>query len=248
MLKAIIVDDEDKAIKSLLWELSNFDDRIEVVKTFNKPEKALEYLTNYKIDCLFLDIEMPTMDGFRFIEKLVHRTFAIIITTAYNEYAVEALKKEALDYLLKPVDSDDLLQCLTKLEKHTEKNNPVGNISDKFEEIFTNFNRKLNKKKIIINSDGKLLFLNPSEIIFVESDGNYSSINTTDNKKLVLTKKLKEVNALLPQEDFFRIHNSFIVNLNKIKEFYKTDSYVITENNHKIPVSRQRKSEFLDQF
>ena len=248
MLKAVIVDDEDKAIKSLLWELSNFNKRIEVIETFSNPEKALDYITNNKIDCLFLDIEMPTMDGFKFIERLTKRDFAIIITTAYSEYAVEALKKEAIDYLLKPVDSDDLSEALNKIEKHSRKSEYVEGISEKFEEIFINFNKKLKKKKVIINTDGKLLFLNPEEIIFVESDGNYSSINTVDGRKIVLTKKLKEVNLLLPEDVFFRIHNSFIVNLNKIKEFYKTDGYVITEDNHKIPVSRQRKSEFLDQF
>jgi len=247
MLKAVIVDDEDKAIKSLLWELSNFNETIEVLETFNKPEEALQYLATNKVDCLFLDIEMPTMDGFQFIEKLTKRDFAIVITTAYNEYAVEALKKEAIDYLLKPVDSDDLKECLTKIEKHSKKANQVD-MTEKFEEIIINFNKKLKRKKVIINADGKLLFLDPSEILFVESDGNYSSINTTNNKKIVITKKLKEVNLLLPEGEFFRIHNSFIINLNKIKEFYKTDGYVIIENNHKIPVSRQKKSEFLDQF
>jgi len=247
MLKAVIVDDENKAIKSLLWELSNFNDRIEVLETFTKPNEALKYLAQTKIDCLFLDIEMPTMDGFQFIEKLANKDFAIVITTAYNEYAVEALKKEAIDYLLKPVDSDDLKESLLKIEKFSKKTSQVD-IGEKFEEILLNFNKKLQQKKIAINTDGKLLFLDPAEIIFVESDGNYSSINTVDNKKIVLTKKLKEVNSLLPSNDFFRIHNSYVVNLNKVKEFYKTDGYVITENNHKIPVSRQKKSEFLDQF
>lgn len=247
MLKAVIVDDEDKAIKSLLWELSNFNEDVEVLKTFNKPEEALIYLEDHKIDCLFLDIEMPTMDGFKFIEKLTKRDFAIIITTAYNEYAVEALKKEAVDYLLKPVDSDDLGDCIKKLKNHSKKNSQIDT-GVKFEEILLRFNEKFNQKKIIINTDGKLLFLEASEILFVESDGNYSSINTIDNKKIVLTKKLKEVHALLPSDQFFRIHNSYVVNLHKIKEFYKADGYVIIENNHKIPVSRQKKSEFLDQF
>jgi len=247
MLKAVIVDDEKKAIKSLLWELSNFSDKIEVLETFTKPEEALVYLAENKIDCLFLDIEMPTMDGFQFIEKLTSKDFAIVITTAYNEYAVQALKKEAVDYLLKPVDSDDLKECLQKIDKHSKKTGQVD-IGEKFEEILLSFNKKLKQKKVVINTDGKLLFLDPAEIIFVESDGNYSSINTIHNKKIVLTKKLKEVNSLLPKNDFFRIHNSYVVNLNMIKEFYKTDGYVITENNHKIPVSRQKKSEFLDQF
>ena len=247
MLRAVIVDDEEKAVKSLSWELSNFDKEIEVIATFNKPEKALLYLENNAIDCLFLDIEMPTMDGFQFIDKLKKIDFAIVITTAYNEYAVEALKKEAIDYLLKPVDSDDLENCLRKVLKFTQKN-IQANTEEKFEEILMSFNQKFHQKKIIINTDGKLLFLDPSEILYVESDGNYSSIHTADGKKIVLTKKLKEVNELLPSDFFFRIHNSFIINLDKIKEFYKTDGYVIIESNHKIPVSRQRKSEFLDKF
>ncbi len=247
MLKAVIVDDEDKAIKSLLWELSNYENEVEVLETFTKPEEALAYLKDNPVDCLFLDIEMPTMDGFQFIEKLSSRDFAIVITTAYNQYAIEALKKEALDYLLKPVDSDDLKISLDKIRKFKEKS--IQNDTNvKFEEILLSFNKKFHQKKIIINTDGRLLFLETKEILYVESDGNYSSIHTIDKKKIVLTKKLKEVNALLPQDNFFRIHNSYVINLNKIREFYKTDGYVVLDNNVKIPVSRQKKTEFLDKF
>ncbi|WP_132791658.1 LytR/AlgR family response regulator transcription factor [Tenacibaculum skagerrakense] len=247
MLKAIIVDDEDKAIKSLSWELSNFNDEVEIANTFSNPEKALDFINNNEIDCLFLDIEMPTMDGFQFIEKLPRKDFAIVITTAYNEYAIEALKKEAIDYLLKPVDTDDLEQCLKKVTKFNTRIAKVDT-DQKFEKILFNFNQRLSEKKIVINADGKLIFLKPDEIVCVESDGNYSSIHTTDAKKIVVTKKLKEVNSLLPEDMFFRIHNSYIINLNKVKEYYKTDGYVILEMNHKIPVSRQKKTEFLDKF
>lgn len=247
MLKAIIVDDEDKAIKSLSWELSNFNDEVEIVNTFSNPEKALDFINETNIDCLFLDIEMPTMDGFQFIEKLPRKDFAIVITTAYNEYAIEALKKEAIDYLLKPIDTDDLEQCLKKVTKFNQRISQVDT-DQKFEKILFNFNQRLSEKKIIINADGKLIFLKPEEIVCVESDGNYSSIHTTDAKKIVVTKKLKEVNGLLPEDMFFRIHNSYIINLNKVKEYYKTDGYVILEMNHKIPVSRQKKTEFLDKF
>lgn len=247
MLKAIIVDDEDKAIKSLSWELSNFNDEVEIANTFSNPEKALDFINSNDIDCLFLDIEMPTMDGFQFIEKLPRKDFAIVITTAYNEYAIEALKKEAIDYLLKPVDTDDLEQCLKKVTKFNTRIAKVDT-DQKFEKILFNFNQRLSEKKIVINADGKLIFLKPDEIVCVESDGNYSSIHTTDAKKIVVTKKLKEVNSLLPEDMFFRIHNSYIINLNKVKEYYKTDGYVILEMNHKIPVSRQKKTEFLDKF
>ncbi len=247
MLRAVIVDDEEKAIKSLSWELSNFSEQIEILNTFSNPEKALGFIADNKIDCLFLDIEMPTMDGFQFIEKLSRKDFAIVITTAYNEYAIEALKNDAIDYLLKPVDTDDLEKTLEKIRKfHQQRSN--SNSSEKFEELLLRFNERFNQKKIVINTDGKLLFLEPSEILFIESDGNYCSIYTDESKKIVVTKKLKEVNELLPEDHFFRIHNSYIVNLNKIKEFYKTDGYVVIEQNHKIPVSRQKKSEFLDKF
>lgn len=247
MLKAIIVDDEDKAIKSLSWELSNFNDEVEILSTFTNPHRALEFIDNNKIDCLFLDIEMPTMDGFQFIEKLPKKDFAIVITTAYNEYAIKALKQEAIDYLLKPVDTDDLEQSLKKITKFAKRVSDVDT-SEKFEKILFSFNQRLEEKKIVINADGRLLFLKAEEILCVESDGNYSSIHTVDGKKIVVTKKLKEVNSILPGKQFFRIHNSYIINLDKVKEYYKTDGYVILEKNHKIPVSRQKKSEFLDKF
>jgi len=101
---------------------------------------------------------------------------------------------------------------------------------------------------VTINSDGKLIFIDIDDILFVQSDGNYSTIFLKNNQKKVITKKLKDINAILPKNSFFRTHNSFIVNLNKIKEFLKTERYLIMESNHKIPVARQRKSEFLDKF
>ncbi|OSY87072.1 LytTR family transcriptional regulator [Tenacibaculum holothuriorum] len=244
MLKAVIVDDEPKAIQGLSWELSNFSEDLNIEKTFTDAEEAISYINSNDIDCLFLDIEMPTMDGFQLLEKLDKKDFAIVITTAYNEYAIKALKNEAIDYLLKPIDTDDLEETVMRIKNHHNKNND----SEKFEKILSSFNKRFNSRKITISADGKLIFLEQSEILFVESDGNYSSIYTTANKKIVITKKLKEVNELLPDEHFFRIHNSFIINLNKIKEFLKSEGYVILEDNHRIPVSRQRKSDFLEKF
>ncbi|WP_408037166.1 LytR/AlgR family response regulator transcription factor [Tenacibaculum aestuarii] len=244
MLRAVIVDDEPKAIQGLSWELSNFNEDIEVIETFTEAEKAIKYINENDIDCLFLDIEMPTMDGFQLLEKLDNKDFAIIITTAYNEYAIKALKNQAIDYLLKPIDSDDLEETIGRIKLHHKKYNNT----EKVEKILSSFNKKFNRRKITINTDGKLVFLSEDEILFVESDGNYSTIYTSGNKKIVVTKKLKEIDSLLPEDHFFRIHNSYIINLNKIKEFLKSDGYVVLENNHKIPVSRQRKSDFLEKF
>jgi len=242
MLQAVIVDDEIKALQSLTWELTNFSDEISVIASFTNPHDALLYLEKNTPDCLFLDIEMPTMDGFQFIQKLTNKNFPVVITTAYNQYALKAIKSEALDYLLKPIDTDDLEETIVKIKKFNSKNFSV----EKLEMALLNFNSKSSHNRIILNTDGKLLFLESDEILYAESDGNYSTIFLTDGQKIVLTKKLKEVNELLPSDSFFRIHNSYIINLNKIKEFLKTDGYVVLKSNHKIPVSRQKKSDFLD--
>ncbi|ASV32599.1 LytR/AlgR family response regulator transcription factor [Maribacter cobaltidurans] len=242
MLEAVIVDDEIKALQSLTWELTNFSEEINVTASFTNPFEALEYLGKNTPDCLFLDIEMPTMDGFQFIQKLTNKNFPVVITTAYNQYAIKALKNEAIDYLLKPIDSDDLEDTISKIKKFNAKNFSA----ERLEQILLNFNSRSVNKRITLNTDGKLLFLESDEILYAESDGNYSTIFLVDGQKIVLTKKLKEVNQLLPEDCFFRIHNSYIINLNKIKEFLKTDGYVVLKSNHKIPVSRQKKSDFLD--
>lgn len=242
MLEAVIVDDEIKALQSLSWELTNLSDEVDIIASFTDAHEALKYLEENTPDCLFLDIEMPAMDGFQFIKNLKNKNFPVVITTAYNQYALQALKNEAVDYLLKPIDSDDLEVTIAKVKKYNAKNFTV----DRLEKILLNFNAESQSKKITINTDGKLVFLNSDDILYAESDGNYSTIFLADGQKILLTKKLKEVNTLLPENSFFRIHNSYIINLNKIKEFLKTDGYVVLESNHKIPVSRQKKSDFLD--
>lgn len=244
MIEAVIVDDEIKALQSLSWELTNFSDEISVMASFTNPFEALEYLEHNTPDCLFLDIEMPTMDGFQFIQKIKNKDFPVVITTAYNQYAIKALKNEAIDYLLKPIDTDDLKDTIIKIKKFNNKNYTA----ERLEKLLLNFNTNSVHRKITFNTDGKLIFLEAADILYAESDGNYSTVYLTDGQKIVLTRKLKEVTELLPADTFFRIHNSYVINLTKIKEFIKTDGYVVLNSNHKIPVSRQKKSGFLDMF
>lgn len=244
MLDAVLVDDEPKALESLSWELTNFSHEIRVVATFTDPLDALKYLESNQPDCLFLDIEMPRMDGFQFIKRLGNKDFPIVITTAYNQYAIQALKNEAVDYLLKPIDTDDLKATILKIRRHNERNFSP----ERLERVLRNLNTDSRNKKITFSTNGKLVFLNEDDILFAESDGNYSTVFLTDGNKIVLTKKLKEVDLMLPSATFYRIHNSYIVNLNKVKEYLKTDGYVVLETQHKIPVSRQKKTDFLEKF
>ena len=244
MINAVIVDDEPKAIQILEWELSQLKSDIHVLKTFTKPEEALLFLTTNTPDCLFLDIQMPTMDGFQFLDRLTNRDFAIVITTAYDEYGIKALKHEAIDYLLKPIDGEDLESTIKKVTKF--KSRQLNH--NKLDELLLKINQPARNKKISLNTDGKLVFIDTDDILFVESDGNYSTFFLVDNQKMVVTKKLKAVDELLPDDIFFRIHNSYIINLNKIDAFLKAEGYVIMESKHKIPVARQRKSDFLDKI
>ena len=239
MITAVIIDDEPNAIKALSWELKRFEDDITILKTFTDPNKALKYVSLEIVDCIFLDIQMQSMSGFDFINKLKTTKSIIIITSAFDQYGVKAVKeKEILDYLLKPIDSDDLYTCIQKI-----KNNISSN---QFEQFLLDFDKSDYQKKISVQTDGKIIFLEPSSIYYVESDGNYSTFYIKNEKKIVVTKKLKEIEALLVSKSFYRVHNSFIINLNKIKEYIKSDNYVILEDAKKIPVSRQKKSDFLN--
>ncbi|HET7361212.1 MAG TPA: LytTR family DNA-binding domain-containing protein, partial [Salinimicrobium sp.] len=192
------------------------------------------------------DIEMPGMDGFQFLDCFQNRDFGVVITTAYDQYALSAIKKRALDYLLKPIDTDDLILAIEKIKSHKASKDLKNSLEESI--LALSKNNLDASKKVAIPLDGKLIFLKSEEIIYCESDGNYCHIYLEDRKKLFVTKKLKEIEQLLPKENFYRVHNSFVVNLEKVREYFKTDGYVILDNHKKIPVSRTKKSSFLDKM
>lgn len=244
MITAVIIDDEANAIESLQWELNNFKSEIQVLETFTQASEAVDFLEKNMVDAVFLDIEMPGMNGFEFLEKFEKRKFAVIITSAYHNYALPAIKAQCLDFLPKPTDEKAVKECLEKIKKFKTDHFFI----DYFEEaLFSKMGSKENNKKITINTDGKVMFLLPDDIIYCESDGNYSTIFLENGKKIVLSLKLKQLEEKLT-DDFFRIHNSYVINLNKVQEYIKNDAYVILTNQAKIPVSRQKKSIFLDKY
>lgn len=247
MSRVVLIDDEPKAIESLKWELENFCPEIEVIETFTDPRKALKFFESLpEIDCLFLDIEMPQMDGFRFLDQLGERDFAVIITTAYDQYGINAIKERALDYLLKPIDSDDLIQACEKIEQYRKEHSLI----DRFEETLLNAmsNSTTGHRRIGLNIDGKIMFLKPDELMYCEGDGNYTSVFLESGDKLFITQTLKKIEEKLGGGEFYRIHNSYVINLTKVREYLKTDSMVIMTDGRNIPVSRNRKSDFLRKF
>ena len=243
MIKAIIVDDELTAIESLRWEIDRFCADIKVVESYTDPVEAISAINYLKPDCVFLDIEMPEMDGFQLLKSLKYRDFDLIITTAYDNYAFRAFKESAIDYLLKPIDTDDLLKSASKIKANKEKNALGGELK----KVLAQLMPKKNIGKVMLPLSGKTLFVNAEEIIYCKSDGNYSELFFKDNKKEIVSKKIKDVEVLIDSTDFFRVHNSYLVNINYITEFIKSDGqYLVLENGDSIPVSRSRKSALIE--
>lgn len=246
MVKVIIIDDEPSAIKSMEWELKHFCKNVLLMGTFSNAIDAINYLKVNDIDCIFLDIEMPEMDGFQFLEIFPERSFSIIITTAYDQYAIKAIKEKALDYLLKPIDSDDLIECVEKMKAIKSSTN----LNDKLEKTLENLMLKSQtyQRKISVSCDGKLIFLDQEDIVYCESDGNYCTVYLENKEIILLTQKLKFMEEKLINSNFFRIHNSYLINLNKVKEYHRNDSYVVLSNHIKLPVSRLKKDTFLNKL
>ncbi|PIB38522.1 LytR/AlgR family response regulator transcription factor [Maribacter sp. 4G9] len=244
MIRAIIIDDELAAVNNLNWELQKFSNDIKVVETFTSPVEAISGINYLKPDCVFLDIEMPEMNGFALLKKLDFRNFAVIITTAYNQYAIQAIKENALDYLLKPIDGDEIKEIIQKLKNHSSPQQ----LQQQFQETIKALSTVNTVKMIQIPVNGKIVFIKVDEIIYCQSDGNYTRIFLDSGKNKYVSKKLKEVEELLPESLFFRIHNSYIINTLKVMEYFKGDGYVVLSNEEKIPVSRIKKDAFLEKM
>lgn len=242
MIKGIIVDDELSAIKSLKWEIENFCENVKISDSFTSPLEAISAINYLKPDCVFLDIEMPEMDGFQLLTKLVYRDFDLIITTAYDNYAIRAFKESAIDYLLKPIDTDDLIKSISKIRKNKE-NSQLGK---ELQKVLGTFSINNSASKIALPLTGKIVYFDLEEIIYCKADGNYTEIYLKGNKREILSKKIKNVEELINNNNFFRVHNSFLVNIQHIREYIKGDgNYLVLDDQTKIPVSRSKKEEIL---
>lgn len=245
MVKCVLIDDEFNAIKALMLELRNFSDRVEIVGQYTQAESALDFLSTNAVDVVFLDIEMPEMSGLEFLKRFQNRDFEVVFTTAYSKYAHKAIQNEAVYYLLKPIDIGELEVCIERIEKKLSKDLFENKLDYALEQLsqISGF-----PKKIKIPVDGKITFYDPDDILYGEGDGNYCNIFFSKGSKVLLSKKLKLVEEILTEPIFYRVHNSYIVNLNKIKAYNKNEGVLIMENNIIIPVSRNKRSEILDKF
>ena len=244
MIKVLIIDDEQHCIDRLTHLLiPSYEKLVEIIGSARSVEEGVKAITLLKPDLVFLDVQIHEKTGFDLLRALPEINFAIIFTTAYEKFAIQAIKFSAIDYLLKPIDEDDLNIALLKLINDTSKKIT----SEKIDTLLQNTQKNTGiPKKIIVPTISGFEFLDIANIIRCKSDINYTTIYLKDKQKLVVAKTLKEFEELLTDHSFFRIHNSHLINLAFIKSYNKgKGGSVILTDGTEIEVSSRRKDDFL---
>jgi two-component system LytT family response regulator len=246
MLKALLVDDESKSRESLKILLEDFCDNVSVVGMAASVDEAIKEVDLNDPDVVFLDIQMNQETGFDFLSKVKKKNFEVIFITAYSEYAIDAIKFSALDYLLKPINIDQLKNAIEKAESKQSKDV----FKDKFEYLLQNFKAENSENfKLVLPTGDGLMFINFKDILFCEASSNYTVFHMRDGKNYIVSKTLKEYEDLLSNYNFFRIHNSYLINLREIKKYIKGEGgYVVMSNEKSLDVSKRKKEVFLNKL
>ena len=242
MLTAIIIDDEENGRIALKQKLKDYCPTVKVIAEAENGLEGMEMIQQFQPQLVFLDIEMPGMDGFEMLINIPDKKFHLVFTTAYDQYAIKAIKYAAFDYLLKPIDIDELKETIERLEYA-----PVPDVTiKKLETLEQNLLTKPFLNKIAVPTQEGLLFFDINHIIRLEAQSNYTLIYFDDQPKMMASRTLKEFEEILPVDTFFRIHNSHIINLLFIKKYIRGDGgQVEMKNGDHILVSRRKKDEFL---
>lgn len=241
-IRAILIDDELNSLQNLQQKLEGFCPDVQIVAVSQKPEEGIVLMKQHQPDVVFLDIEMPKMSGFRMLEELGEYDFDIVFTTAYNHYSIDAIRISAFDYLVKPIGIEDLQNAVERLRKSLNKHT-----KEKLDILRQSLNDKKNQDdKIAISTAEGIEFIPIKNIIHIESRSNYSKIYLTDNKSLIVTKILKDFEEMLTPYNFYRVHNSHVINLNYIQKYIRSQGgQVQLQDGSLIDISRRKKDEFL---
>ncbi len=241
-IKAILIDDELNSLQNLQQKLEGFCPDVSIVAVTQKPEEGIVLIRQHQPDVVFLDIEMPKMSGFRMLEELGEYDFDIIFTTAYNHYSIDAIRISAFDYLVKPIGIEDLQLAVERLSKSL--NRQTKEKIDILKKSLSD-NRSQEDKIAISTSEG-IDFVPIKNIIHIESKSNYSKIFLNDNKSIMVTKILKDFEEMLMPYNFYRVHNSHLINLNYIQKYIRSQGgHVQLQDGTLIDISRRKKEEFL---
>jgi two-component system LytT family response regulator len=242
MLKAIILEDEEDSRKLLGGFLHDYCPQVKVLAAVDTVAGGLDAIYTYQPDVVFMDIELKGETSFDLLQKLSDIHFEIVFTTAYDNYMLRAIKFSAIDYLLKPLNVNELKAAVEKVEKKRDK----ANYNKSLEVLLSNFKNNYQDHKIAISSADGFVFVKVSNIIYLQSDGAYTSFFLKHDEKLITSKNIKEYEELLTDHNFFRIHKSYIINMAEMTKYIRGEGgYVVMSNKAMFGVSRRRKDEFL---
>ena len=239
-LKAIIVEDEKNAMNLLKNKINELEISVDVIGSAPSIREAKELIEKKEFDILFLDIELREGNGFDLIESLEKVNFEIIFTTAYNQFAIDAFKVNALDYLLKPIDTEELNQAVHRAQKRIESKSE--NIYDRLSDMI---NSRNSPSKLALKERGKITFVDVDEILYLKADGVYTEIITKKNKH-VSSNNLGYFEGMLNSDYFSRVHRSYIINIKEVKEYFTSDHTVKLSDGSLIPVSGASLKGFLE--
>lgn len=239
MKRAIIIDDEQSARETLDALVKKYCSNIEVIAQCSNAFEGKEAIDNLDPDLIFLDVDMPKESGFDLLAKFNNPDFDVVFTTGHDKYAIQAIKSSALDFLLKPIDIDELRELN---ERFSEKKTSKADLNLQFETLLENLKNDKKKKIAIPDADG-IRFVDVNEIIRCEAAGNYTQVVINTKESLLSNKSLRDFESLLGDNNFIRIHQSHLVCLDKVKKYVKNDgNYVIMVDGSKVDVSRRRKA------
>jgi len=241
-LRAIIIDDEQNGINTLKSLLSAYVPDVKVVAETTGASAAIELIENYKPEIVFLDINMPEMTGFELLEKLSWKKFSLVFITAHQEYALKALKNNAVDYILKPIDYEELQAAVEKVKDQSGAKAGLANYTKLLNEL-DDYNYK---NKILVNLKSGIEAVDLNEIVYLESKSNYTQLYLSGGKIILTSKTLKEFEDQLCVSSlhFLRVHKSYIINLKKVTKYLKAEEQIVLDETEKIPLSRSRKDIF----
>lgn len=246
-MKIAILDDETHCVESLVLHINSLFPEAIISYKSNKPLVAVDVLKRIEIDLLFLDVEMPLMNGFEFLEQFEKLNFDVIFTTAYSQYAIKAFKAQAINYLLKPIDEDELKEAVQQfLLKKKETKESTLEVDKLLEQLKQ---EDILKNKIAIPTSDGLEFIEVSNIIYCNSQSNYTVINSTKDDSIIISKTLKDIEKSLEKYSFLRVHQSYLINPNHIKKYSRFDGgFLIMSNDQRIPISQSKRSCVVELF
>jgi len=243
-IKTILIDDERKALAILKNKLERLCPNIDIIAETQNPVEGVALINQLEPQLIFLDIAMPDLNGFDVLKQFSQPNFEIIFATAFNDYAIEAIKHCAIGYLVKPIDNADLVAAVNNASKNIEEKTALKKNKLLIENLGV---QTFQNKKIVIPSQEGLEFVKMADIIFCEGVEGYTKIHFINRKSILSSHSIGHFSKLLNANDFYMVHKSYVVNLSYIEKYLNEGSLILVEN-HKVPVSRNRRQDFLNKL